>query len=87
MPIYEYRCLSCGHQFELLVLPPRELTAECPACHGQLLERLTSAFAVSSPDLSRAHVAAARRQLSQSKDRKEQKVAEVERVKAHTDDH
>ena len=46
MPMYEYRCRSCGHYFEALVrglAPP-----PCPACEGQDLERLLSMFAVSS---------------------------------------
>jgi putative FmdB family regulatory protein len=46
MPIYEFRCRSCGHHFEALVrglAPPL-----CPACEGQDLERLLSMFAVSS---------------------------------------
>ncbi|MGE0461800.1 MAG: zinc ribbon domain-containing protein [Vicinamibacterales bacterium] len=47
MPLYEYECRSCHHQFELLV---RESTAlECPACHGTELEKQLSVFAVSAP--------------------------------------
>ena len=87
MPIYEYACTGCGHEFELLVLPSRETTAECPACHGLELERLTSGFAVSSPEMSRARVTAARRQFQRSKDQKDKQVADAERVKAHRDEH
>jgi putative FmdB family regulatory protein len=44
MPLYEYRCQDCDHDFELLV---RESTAlECPACHGRALEKQLSVFAV-----------------------------------------
>ena len=44
MPLYEYRCQDCAHDFELLV---RESTAlECPACHGTKLEKQLSVFAV-----------------------------------------
>ncbi|MDH4066155.1 MAG: zinc ribbon domain-containing protein [Acidobacteriota bacterium] len=47
MPLFEYQCQSCQHQFELLV---RESTAlECPACHGTELEKQLSVFAVSTP--------------------------------------
>jgi len=43
MPLYEYACKQCNHQFEALV---RGTTApECPACHGQELERRFSVFA------------------------------------------
>ncbi len=45
MPIYEYRCLQCSHQFETLVRNSREAVV-CPACHADRLERLMSAHAV-----------------------------------------
>ena len=87
MPIYEYVCTDCGHQFELLLLPSVEPTTECPECYSRTLERLVSGFAVSSADITHSRVSAARRQISRGKDRTEQKVAEAERIKAHTDDH
>ena len=46
MPIYEYRCLACGHQFEALVRVHD--TPACESCHSTDLERLLSMFAVSS---------------------------------------
>jgi putative FmdB family regulatory protein len=46
MPIYEYRCQGCGHQFELLVL--KSTTVACPACSGAELERLLSLPAIKS---------------------------------------
>ena len=46
MPLYEYRCESCEHTFELLV---RENTERrCPSCQGTELERQLSVFAVSA---------------------------------------
>lgn len=43
MPIYEYACHQCGHEFEALV---RQSTVpECPDCHGTDLEKLLSVFA------------------------------------------
>jgi putative FmdB family regulatory protein len=46
MPLYEYRCQDCQHDFELLV---RQDTAlECPACHSHALEKQLSVFAVST---------------------------------------
>lgn len=46
MPLFEYECQSCHHQFELLV---RESTTfECPACQGRELTRQLSVFAVSA---------------------------------------
>ena len=45
MPIYEYRCLACGHQFELMQKfsdPPAET---CPACAGMVQKLISrSAF-------------------------------------------
>jgi putative FmdB family regulatory protein len=40
MPIYEYSCKSCGHQFETLIRGKEE--AVCPNCSGKDLERLMS---------------------------------------------
>ena len=48
MPIYEYECRGCGHQFEFLLLPTNPAAPACPSCKGQELERVISMFAVSS---------------------------------------
>jgi putative FmdB family regulatory protein len=43
MPIYEYRCLSCGRNFQLLVLNRQDVeTAVCPSCGAKDLKRLIS---------------------------------------------
>jgi len=43
MPIYEYACSGCGHEFEALV---RSSTVpECPQCHSHDLNKLLSVFA------------------------------------------
>jgi putative FmdB family regulatory protein len=83
MPIYEYECRQCGLQFECLMLPSSSTAPACPACKGQELERLLSGFAVNTAELSRARVKQARAAKAHGKDRKEQKVAEAERVKDH----
>lgn len=44
MPIFEYHCQDCGHQFEKLV--NRNEQPKCPACQGSKLEQLLSVFAV-----------------------------------------
>jgi putative FmdB family regulatory protein len=46
MPIYEYICKECHHQFEALVYGKEK--AECPKCHGKKLEPQLSVFAVSA---------------------------------------
>ena len=43
MPLYEYACKQCDHQFEALVRTAE--APECPACHGRELERRLSVFA------------------------------------------
>jgi putative FmdB family regulatory protein len=46
VPIYEYSCRGCGHEFEALVR--KGTVPECPSCHGQDLERLLSVPAIKS---------------------------------------
>jgi len=82
MPIYEYECRGCGHQFELLVL--KTTVAACPECQSQDLEQLLSGFAVSSDAITRANVKAARRQYAASPNYKDQKVAEAEEIREHS---
>jgi putative FmdB family regulatory protein len=43
MPLFEYSCKQCHHQFEALVRG--ETAPQCPACHGHELERRLSVFA------------------------------------------
>ena len=85
MPIYEYQCRKCGHEFELLVL--RDTIPACPSCHAQDLERLLSGFAVSSPELSQARVKSARQAFKNSKNRKDEKIAEAEHIREHIQEH
>jgi len=59
MPLYDFHCRSCGHEFEALVRPQHP--PECPSCHGGDLERLLSSFAVSSEEKTKAAVKSARR--------------------------
>jgi putative FmdB family regulatory protein len=54
MPIFEYRCESCGHKFEAILLGER--TPECPKCHTEKLEKQLSTFAVSAKSSSAAPV-------------------------------
>lgn len=47
MPLFEYRCGGCDHQFELLVRETTKL--ECPKCASTQLAKQLSVFAVSVP--------------------------------------
>lgn len=58
MPLYEYKCSACGHQFEVLVLKTGQPVA-CPSCAGDGVERVLSMFAVSSASSRQASTAAA----------------------------
>jgi putative FmdB family regulatory protein len=62
MPIYDFQCLACGHEFEALVR--RNDAPECPACHGRNLERLLSSFAVSSAEKTQAAADISRRKAA-----------------------
>ena len=68
MPIYEYTCKSCSHQFETLVRsghPP-----VCVACGSADLERLFSLPTVNSDgSRERALGAAKRRDRAEAKDK------------------
>ena len=85
MPIFEYQCRGCGHEFELLVL--RDTVPACPSCKAQDLERLLSGFAVNSAELSQSRVQSARKAISNSKNRKDQKIAEAEHIREHIQEH
>ena len=44
MPVYEFRCASCGERFEGLV-PVGTASATCPQCGAEAIERVLSAQA------------------------------------------
>jgi putative FmdB family regulatory protein len=81
MPIYEYTCQSCSHEFEALVR--RGKTPACPSCGKEKLERRFSLPNVSS-ETTRAQSmrAAKRRDKAQGIDRVE---AQREYEKNHDD--
>jgi putative FmdB family regulatory protein len=43
MPIYEYRCQSCGHELERLQRMSDAALTDCPECGKSTLKRLVSA--------------------------------------------
>ena len=54
MPIYEFRCTACGHEYEELLFDPDEVPS-CPSCCCAEVERLMSEYAIppkiEGPDL------------------------------------
>ena len=45
MPIYEYQCAACGHQFETLQKISDKPFSKCPDCGKDALTKLISASA------------------------------------------
>jgi putative FmdB family regulatory protein len=45
MPIYEFKCLECDHDFEELVALHAADATLCPKCGSHRVERKMSAFA------------------------------------------
>lgn len=44
MPIFEYICQECSHQFEAIVMSKQK--AACPKCESKRLSQQLSSFAV-----------------------------------------
>ena len=55
MPIYEYTCKACSHEFEALVYGSEK--AACPKCHSKRLTPQLSVFAVAAKSGSSAGTA------------------------------
>ena len=43
MPIYEYQCSNCHHQFDIIQKISDEPLKECPECHKDTAVKLVSA--------------------------------------------
>ena len=83
MPIYEYQCQQCGHQFEKLVRGDE--SPACPACETSAVERLLSLSAVISTAKTRSRsITGARRVAKEVKKEQDQAQREYERhVREH----
>ncbi len=79
MPLYDFQCKNCHHEFEALVRTGD--VPQCPACQSRDLERLLSAFAVDSADRRQAAVKKERRR--QIAGRKDAVIAEEEYRQKH----
>jgi putative FmdB family regulatory protein len=83
MPLYDYECKKCGHEFEGLVRAGSPAPV-CSACGSDDLERLISGFGVSS-ETTRANNLAAGRKFY-SKERKDKAIAQMEYEKHHREE-
>ena len=81
MPIYEYKCQACSHQFELLVRTGTTLA--CPACGAEQLERLISLPAIKSESTHAQAMSAAK--TRDKKQASEQNRAQREYELRHND--
>ena len=79
MPLYDFHCRACGHEFEALVRPPD--APQCPECRGTNLERLLSTFVASSEEGRQKAASDSRRR--QVRGRRDQLIAEAEYRKEH----
>jgi putative FmdB family regulatory protein len=44
MPIYEYQCQACGHEYEALQKISDQPLTQCPACHkSELVKKISAA--------------------------------------------
>jgi putative FmdB family regulatory protein len=84
MPIYEYECRGCRHQFEQLVRTGD--IPECPSCKGRELERLLSHVAVSSDHTRQLNFNQARqaaRRVQRDKDHAQAEYEKKHREEGH----
>jgi putative FmdB family regulatory protein len=80
MPIHDFRCRQCGHEFEGLSRP-QDPPVACPKCRSEDLEKLMSGFAVSSAESRAANALDSRRR--QIRANKDKLVADEEYRKEH----
>jgi putative FmdB family regulatory protein len=80
MPLYDFHCRRCNHDFEALVRP-QDPPAKCPSCDSTDVERLLSGFALHTDDRRAAAALDSRRR--QIKANKDKVVAEEEYRKEH----
>ena len=83
MPIYEYECLGCHHQFERIVRTGDE-PPTCPKCQSGDLERLLSHVAVSSEHTRQLNFNKARERAK--KVQRDKDVAQAEYEKKHREE-
>ena len=84
MPLYDFKCVACGHRFEELVRLGE--TPECPSCHDPKPERLFSTSAGVSTDRSRKKAAGGARRVA-GKIKREKDHAQREYERNYLKDH
>ena len=52
MPVYEYECEKCNHQFEYMRFTSRDPLPECPNCKNKKVKRVLSAGNIRNKPIS-----------------------------------
>ena len=79
MPIFEYECRACGHEFEQLVRTGD--TPACPSCASRDLEKLLSLSSISTADMRTANIKKARE--ANKPIQKDKAMAEMDEIREH----
>ena len=82
MPIFEYECRSCHHEFEQLVRTGD--TPACPKCQGQDLEKLLSMVSMRSEHTQQLSFNKARQKAKLTQ--RDKDVAQAEYEKKHREE-
>ena len=85
MPLFDFRCRACGHQFEALVRP-QDPAPTCSACGGVDLEKLLPTFAVSSQEKTQ-EFATKKRRKEAAVARRDNIAMDIEAEKHRIEDH
>jgi putative FmdB family regulatory protein len=86
MPLFDFRCRACGHEFEALVRPADAVPVRCAACGGHDLEKLLPTFAVSSEERTR-EAAARKRKKEAAIARRDNIAMDIEAERHRLEDH
>jgi putative FmdB family regulatory protein len=84
MPLFEYQCRSCSHEFEVLVRPG-DAAPTCTSCGSADLEKLLSHLAVSTEQARSASFTKARERAKKANRDKE--IAQFEYEEKHRHHH
>lgn len=83
MPIFEYKCRQCSHQFEKLVR--NEVLPACPACQNADVEKLLSLPGISTQKSRSRTIGIAK--TAAKKVKRDQAHAQREYEQHHINDH
>jgi putative FmdB family regulatory protein len=84
MPLYEFQCRSCTHEFEVLVRPG-DSAPKCTSCGSEDLEKLLSQLAVSTEGTRKTSFDKARARAKKANRDKE--IAQFEYEEKHRHHH